>query len=169
MKHLKDIVLESLLDDEGVIFDKGKYSGLISRIFSKNSEKRSSAFDDLKLLIESYNAKQHKTTNKMKNSDSYFIQFSKPFKIENGEVTGELMPHISYIDICKRVDSYSHRTIFINASDSRFGLNISDYVDRWQYIRQNFTPQSNGCTLYEVPEELNELFGAIQVEAQNYQ
>ena len=107
MKHLQDIVLESLLDGEDEIFDKGKYSGLISRIFSKNLDVRREAFGDLESIIESHNPKQHKTTNKMKNSDSYFIQFSRPFKVENGEVTGELLPYISYIDICKRTGSGS--------------------------------------------------------------
>lgn len=141
---------------------------LISLLFSKDIQLRSKAFENLLNLITSYNAKQYKTTAKMKNSDSYFIQFSKQFKIENGEVTGELMPHISYIDICKRTGPHDYRTTFINAMDNRFNLNISDYVDRWQYIRFKFNPQSNGCTLYEVPEELNSLFERIQTEASKH-
>lgn len=167
MKHLQDIVLESLLDDEDEIFDKGKYSGLISRIFSKNLDERREAFGDLKSILESHNPTRHKTTNKMKNSDSYFIQFTKSFKIKNGEPTDELMPYISYIDICKRTGSHNYRTIFIEASDGLLGR-IIDYVETWQYVRSNFDPRSKGCILYEVPEELNELFRAIQAEAHNY-
>lgn len=166
MKHLRDVVLESLLDSEDEIFDKGKYSGLISRIFSKNLDERRLAFEDLKSLIESYNPKQHKTTTKMKDSNSYFIQFLKAFKIKNGEVTNELMPYISYIDICKRTGPYDYKTTFINAS-SVLRSDINDHDGKWQDIRSDYNPRSNGCILYEVPEELNDLFGAIQAEAHN--
>lgn len=160
MKTLYESILDTEKDYDNDV--------LISMLFSKDIQLRSKAFNSLLLMIESYHPKQYKTTAKMKNSDSYFIQFSKQFKIENGEVTGELMPHISYIDICKRTDSHDYRTTFINALDNRFNLNISDYVDRWQYIRFKFNPQSNGCTLYEVPEELNELFRQIQMKAYKY-
>lgn len=168
MKHLQDIVLESLLDSEDEIFDKGKYSGLISRIFSKNLDERRLAFSALKSLIESHSPKQHKTTTKMKNSDSYFIQFSKSFKVKNGEVVDELLDYISYIYICKQTGQYGYRTTFINASDEQFGRNINDWIERWQYTRGIFKPQIKGCILYEVPEELNDLFKEIQAEAHNY-
>lgn len=168
MKHLQDIVLESLLDDEDEIFNKGKYSGLISRIFSKSIDERRLAFGDLESLIESHNPKQHTTTAKMKSSDNYFIQFSRMFKIENGESTGELMHYISYITICKQTEPQSYRITLIDASDEKLGRGISDYVERWQYVRSDFNPRSNGCALYEVPEELNDLFKIIQVEAHNH-
>lgn len=138
---------------------------LISLLFSKDIQQRRIAFESLLNLITSYGAKQQKTTTKMKNSDGYFIQFTKSFKVKNGEVVDELMDYISYIYICKRTGSYGYRTTFINASDEQFGRNINDYVERWQYTRGLFKPQIKGCMLYEVPEELNELFKQIQTEA----
>ena len=158
------VVHESLLD-----VDKN-YDGdvLINLLFSKDIQQRRNAFESLLNLITSYNAKQHKTTAKMKDSDSYFIQFTKSFKIKNGDVVDELMPYFSYIYICKRAGQYGYRTTFINASDEQAGRNINDYVERWQYTRSNFTPQSKSSILYEVPEELNSLFKRIQMEASNH-
>lgn len=155
---------ESLLDTEK---DYDVNDMLINMLFDKNIQRRRDAFSVLLKMVESYHPKQHMTTAKMKSSDSYFIQFSRSFKVENGESTGELMSYISYIDICKQTGPYGYRVTFINASDERFGREINDYIERWQYIRPNFTLQSNGCTLYEVPEELNGLFKQIQTEARN--
>lgn len=169
MKHLQDIVLESLLDDEDEIFDKGKYSGLISRIFSKSIDERRLAFSDLESLIESYNPKQHKSTAKMKSSDSYFIEFTRPVKIENHEAT-EILDWISYIQICKR-KGLSYTTVCFNAGDSvwnKEGSKINVYEANWNYTRANFAPHSKNTKLYEVPEELNDLFKTIQAEARKY-
>ena len=165
MKHIKDIILESLLDTEK---DYDVNDMLIGMLFDKNIQRRRDAFSTLQKMIESYRPKQLTTTAKMKSSDSYFIQFSRSFKVENGESTGELIHYISYIDICKQTGPYGYRTTFINASDEHFGREINDYIERWQYVRSNFTPQSKGNILYEVPEELNELFKQIQKEASNH-
>ena len=165
MKHIKDIVLESLLDTEK---DYDVNDMLIGMLFDKNIQRRRDAFSTLQKMIESYRPKQLTTTAKMKSSDSYFIQFSKSYEIKDGDITSTLMPYFSYIHICKQTGPYGYRTTFINASDEHSGLNINDYVERWQYTRSNFNPQSKGNILYEVPEELNELFEQIQKEASNH-
>lgn len=160
---------ESLLDTEK---DYDVNDMLIGMLFDKNIQRRRDAFSALQKMIESYRPKQLMTTAKMKSSDSYFIQFSRSFKVENEEAVDELMYYISYIYICKQTGPhgyrYNYRTTFINASDERFGRNIDDYIERWQYTRSNFTPQSRACVLYEVPEELNELFRQIQIEASKH-
>lgn len=158
------VVHESLLDVDKNYDD----NVLINLLFSKDIQQRRDAFESLLNLITSYDAKQHKTTAKMKDSDSYFIQFTKSFKIKNGEVIDELMHYISYIYICKRTGRYGYRTTFINASDEQFGRNINDWTEKWQYTRSVFKPQSKGCMLYEVPKELNGLFEQIQMEASNH-
>lgn len=84
---------------------------LINLLFSKDIQQRRDAFESLLNLITSYGTKQQKTTTKMKNSDSYFIQFTKSFKVKNGEVVDELMDYISYIYICKRTSPYGYRVI----------------------------------------------------------
>lgn len=138
---------------------------LINLLFSKDIQQRRVAFSTLLKMIESYRPKQQMTTAKMKSSDSYFIQFSKSYEIKDGDARATLMPHFNYIYICKQTGPHGYRTTFINASDEHFGRNIDDYVERWQYTRSNFTPQSKSSVLYEVPEELNELFKQIQMEA----
>lgn len=155
---------ESLLD-----IDKNHDNDiLINLLFSKDIQQRRDAFSTLLKMIESYRPKQQMTTAKMKSSDSYFIQFSKSYEIKDGDATATLMPYFSYIYICKQTGPYGYRTTFINASDEQFGRNISDYVERWQYTRSNFNPQSKASVLYEVPEELNELFKQIQMEASKH-
>lgn len=158
------VVHESLLDVDKNYDD----DVLINLLFSKDIQQRRNAFESLLNLITSYGTKQHKTTAKMKDSDSYFIQFTKSFKIKNGDVVDELMPYFSYIYICKRTGQYGYRTTFINASDEQFGRNINDWIEKWQYTKGLFKPQSKGCMLYEVPEELNGLFKRIQMEASNH-
>lgn len=164
MKRLTDLLNESLLDTEKD-YDNDL---LISMLFNKDIQLRRDAFRTLLKMIESYRPKQHMTTAKMKNSDSFFIQFSKSYEIKDGDITTTLMPYFSYIYICKRSGPYGYRTTFINASDEQYGRNINDYIERWQYTRSNFNPRSKGIILYEVPEELNELFKQIQMEASKH-
>lgn len=164
MKHLQDIVLESLLDDEDEIFDKGKYSGLINRIFSKNLDERRSAFRDLESLIESHNSKQYKNTAKLKNSYSYFIEFTRPIKVENGEATNEVLDWISDVIICKQNESL-YKNIVIGAYNDGWGGKISAYELSWRHTQQHLNPKASNTKLYEVPEELNDLFKMIQAEA----
>lgn len=166
MKHLQDIVSESLLDDEDEIFDKGKCSGLISRIFSKDLDERREAFSDLESLIESHNPKQHKNTAKMKSSYSYFIEFGRPIKVENGESTNEVLDWISDITICKQNESL-YKIITIGAYNDTWGGKISAYEVSWRHAQPNFNPKASNTKLYEVSEELNDLFKQIQMEAYN--
>ena len=166
MRHLQDIVLESLLDDEDEIFDKGKYSGLVNRIFSKNLDERRKAFGDLESLIKSHNPKQHKNTAKMKSSYSYFIEFTRPIKVENGEATTEILDWISDVMICKQ-NELLYRSIVIGAYNDSWGNKISAYELSWRHAQSNFNPKASNTKLYEVPEELNDLFKQIQMEAYN--
>lgn len=168
MKTLYNTIQESLLSDIDTTLARGEYDVILNGLFSNNIQQRRDAFENLLNLITSHDAKQQKTTAKMKSSDSYFIQFSKSFKVKNGEVVDELMHYISYIYICKRSWPYGYRTTFINASDDQFGRNINDWIERWQYTKGLFKPQSKGCMLYEVPEELNGLFEQIQTEASKH-
>lgn len=167
MKHLQDIVTESLLDSEDEIFDKGKYSGLVNRIFSKNLNERRKAFSDLESLIESHNPKQHKNTAKMKNSYSYFIEFGRPIKVEDGEATNEVLDWISDITICKQNESL-YKIITIGAYNYTWGGKISACEVSWRHAQPNFNPKASNTKLYEVPEELNDLFEMIQAKAHNY-
>lgn len=169
MKHLKDILTEGILADMEDTIARGEddtNDAILSMLFSKNLEERRKAFDMLRGIVESYHPKQHKTTVKMKNSDSYFVEFAWPFGIQNGEAT-EILDYISYIQICKQT-GLSYRTVCINASLDRWGDKINVYETNWNYTRANFNPKAANTKLYEVPEELNDLFKRIQMEAYNH-
>jgi hypothetical protein len=153
---------ESLLSDIDTTLARGEHDVIINNILSTNLQQRRKAFDELRLLVESYHPKRYMTTAKMKNSDSYFVQFTRPFKIENG-LARDICDWISYIQVCKRIDS-SYRTVCIGASDDRFGDKISVFELSWRHTQPNFNPKASNTKLYEVPEELNELFERIQME-----
>lgn len=155
MKTLK----ESLLDNIETTMDNGANDVIIDMIFDKDLNKRRQCFEQLLMKVESYHPKEHKTTSKMKNSDSYFVEFVWPIGIQNGEAT-EILDYISYIQICKRT-GLSYRTVCIGASDGRFGSKIDVHEDNWNYTQPNFTPKAKNTKLYEVPEELNGLFKRI--------
>jgi hypothetical protein len=157
---------EGILDDMEDTLAHGEDDALLSMLFSKNLEHRRKAFDVLLSMVESYRPKRHKTTAKMKNSDSYFVEFVYPFGVQNGEAT-EILDYITYIQICKRT-GLSYRTACINASEDRWGDKINVFELNWNYTQPNFNPKASNVKLYEVPEELNQLFKRIQKEAYNH-
>lgn len=163
MKTLYNTIQESLLSDIDTTLARGAYDIMLNNLFSTNLQQRREAFDELRLMVESYRPKRHMTTAKMKSSDSYFVQFTRPLKIENG-LAREICDYISYIQICKRNES-EYRTVCIGASDDRFGDKISIFELSWRHTQPNFNPKASNTKLYEVPEELNELFERIQMEA----
>ena len=141
----------------------GTNDAIIDMIFNKDLNKRRKGFEQLLSMVESYHPKEHKTTAKMKNSDSYFVEFTYPLGVQNGEAT-EILDWISYIQICKRT-GLDHRTVCINASDGSWGDRIACFDVKWNYIQSNFNTKAKNTKLYEVPEELNVLFERIQMEA----
>lgn len=139
---------------------------LISLLFNKDIQQRRKAFESLLSIIKSHYPKHLSYTRWMKSSDSYFIEFTRPIKIEKGEAA-EILDWISYIQICKRI-GLSYRTVCINASEDRWGDKITVHELSWRHTQPNFNPQATNSELYEVPEELNELFERIQTEAHKY-
>ena len=119
MKNLKDVLVESILDDIDVQMNKGQHDILIDLLFNKDIYKRRKGFETLLSLVESHRPKRHTTTAKIKNSDSYFVQFTRPLKIENG-LARDICDWISYIQICKRT-GLDYRTACINASEGSWG------------------------------------------------
>lgn len=161
---------ESLLSDFDTLDRNNVHDILVKSLFSKDLQQRRKGFDNLLSMVESYRPKEHKTTAKMKSSDSYFVEFSRPIKIENGEPTNEVLDYISFIQVCKQTGS-EYRTTIILASDDMYATH-SNFVHifevSWIYTQPNFNPKALNTKLYEVPEELNELFRQIQMEAYNH-
>jgi hypothetical protein len=162
MKSIYNIY-ESILGDIETAMSNGVNDVIIDMIFDKDLNKRRQCFEQLLSSVESYHPKEHKTTSKMKNSDSYFVEFVWPIGSQNGEST-EILDWISYIQICKRT-GLSYRTVCIGALDIKFGNKIDIYEMNWNNTQPNFTPKAKNTKLYEVPEELNDLFKRIQMEA----
>ena len=97
MKTLYNTIQESLLSDIDTTLARGEHDIILSRLFNNNLQQRRDAFNDLLLMVESYHPKQHKTTVKMKNSDSYFVEFTYPIGIdENGELIGFAFKFLKY-------------------------------------------------------------------------
>lgn len=162
MKTLK----ESLLDDIETTMNNGVNAVIIDTLFDKDINKRRKGFEQLLSIVETSHPKEHKTTAKIKNSDSYFVEFTRPLKIENG-LARDICDWISYIQICKRT-GLDYRTACINASEGSWGDKINVYEMNWNYTRANLNPKASNTKLYEVPEELNDLFRQIQMEAYNH-
>lgn len=157
---------ESILGDIETSMNNGVNDVIIDMIFDKDLNKRRQCFEQLLSNVESYHPKEHKTTSKMKNSDSYFVEFVWPIGIQNSEAP-EILDQISYIQICKRT-GLSYITACIGASYDKFGGKIYVHENNWNYTQPNFTPKAKNTKLYEVPEELNDLFKRIQMEAYKY-
>ena len=157
MNSIYDIY-ESLLGDIEAKMDNGVNNVIVDMLFDKDINKRRKGFEQLLSLVESYHPKEHKTTAKMKNSDSYFVEFTWPIKIEDGELTNEILDWISYMQICKQIGSI-YRIMRINSTDDRCVDSI--YELSWRYAQPNFNPKAGNTKLYEVPEELNGVFEKI--------
>lgn len=157
---------EGILADMEDTLDRGAYDVILSQLFCNDIQQRRKAFDDLRIMVEAYHPKQHKTTAKMKNSDSYFVEFVWPLGIQNGNVI-TMLNWITYIQICKRT-GLDYRTTCIEASDNKFSKKTEVYELNWRYTQANFNPKASNSKLYEVPEELNDLFRRIQMEAYNH-
>ena len=138
-------IYESILDDIETTMNNGVNNIIIDMIFNKDLNKRRKGFEQLLSMVESYRPKEHKTTAKMKNSDSYFVEFTRPLGIQNGEAT-EILDWISYIQICKRTES-SYRTTCINASDEAWGDRITIFDLKWNYTQLNFNPKAKNTKI----------------------
>ena len=157
-------IYESILDDIETTMTNGTNAIIIDMIFDKDLNRRCKGFEQLLSMVESYHPKEHKTTAKMKNSDSYFVEFYWPIKVEDGELTNKILDHIIYIQVFKQT-LFSYKTAGISAAEDWNGK-INVVMTTWKYAQQNLNPKAKNTKLYEVPEELNGLFEQIQMEAE---
>ena len=76
MKSLKDILKESILDDEEVIMKSTDEVVITTNLYNISFEKRQSAIASLKSMIESYKVKPVKQLSKLKDVNGYVVEFS---------------------------------------------------------------------------------------------
>ena len=156
MKSLK----ESLLSDIDVQLNKGQNDIIIDWLFDKDDLTRQNGIESLYKIVIGTNPKQITSTNKLKLSDKYFIHFSD---VRIGSHNDTV---VNNINILKRNnDKYTVLSI-IGIGRASYWKPIAAYTENfehWNRIRSIVMPKD--AELYEVPEELNDLFERIQMEA----
>ena len=73
MKNLRNMIEESLLDSE--LVDNVDNKAMLDGLFSGDKTMVKKVIDELKNMVVTSGAKQIKTTNKIKSSNNFFIQF----------------------------------------------------------------------------------------------
>ena len=150
MKNLKDIILEKLkvtkhdtpklnIEDADTVIDF---------LISNSTERRQIAIDTIREEVINFGCERMTVTNKIKNSESYFIQFSKIYlHSENPD---------SLMMLRKRMyDNYY--TVIINADDNLYNHRIIGLTEPWNKTQPNLAPKteeiykiSPDCPVYEI-------------------
>ena len=150
MKNLKDIILEKLkvTKHETPELDIDDVDTVIDFLTSKGTERRQIAIDTIREEVINYGCERMTATNKIKNSESYFIQFSKIYlHSENPD---------SLMMLRKRMyDNYY--TVIINADDNLYNHRIIGFTEPWNKTQPNLAPKteeiykiSPDCPVYEI-------------------
>ena len=150
MKNLKDIILEKLKVTKQEIAGLNIYDAdtVIDFLTSKGTGRRQIAIDTIREEVINYGCERMTATNKIKNSESYFIQFSKIYlRSENPD---------SLMMLRKRMyDNYY--TVIINADDNLYNHRIIGLTEPWNRTQPNLAPKteeiykiSPDCPVYEI-------------------
>ena len=152
MKNLKDKdkIIEKLkvTKHETPELDIDDVDTVIDFLTSKGTERRQIAIDTIREEVINYGCERMTATNKIKNSESYFIQFSKIYlHSENPD---------SLMMLRKRMyDNYY--TVIINADDNLYNHRIIGLTEPWNKTQPNLAPKteeiykiSPDCPVYEI-------------------
>lgn len=150
MKNLKDIILEKLkvTKHDTPKLDIEDADTVIDFLISNSTERRQIAIDTIREEVINFGCERMTATNKIKNSESYFIQFSKIYL--HSETPDSLMV------LRKRMyDNYY--TVIINADDNLYNLRIIALMEPWNRTQPNLAPKteeiykiSPDCPVYEI-------------------
>ena len=150
MKNLKDIILEKLkvTKHDTSKLDIDDVDTVIDYLTSDDTARRQIAIDAIREEVINYGCERMTTTNKIKSSGSYFIQFSKIYlRSENPD---SLMVLRKY-----KYDDYY--TIVINADDNVYNKRIVTYLEPWKRTQPNLSPKtaeiykiSPDCPVYQI-------------------
>lgn len=150
MKNLKDIILEKLkvTKHDTPKLDIEDADTVIDFLISNSTERRQIAIDTIREEVINFGCERMTATNKIKNSGSYFIQFSKIYvHSENPD---------SLMMLRKRMyDNYY--TVIINADDNLYNHRIIGLTEPWNKTQPNLAPKteeiykiSPDCPVYEI-------------------
>ena len=152
MKNLKDIILEKLkvkvTKHNTPELDIHDVDTVVDFLISDSTERRQIAIDTIREEVINYGCERMTATNKIKNSESYFIQFSKIYL--RSETPDSLMM------LRKRMyDNYY--TVIINADDNLYNHRIIGLTEPWNKTQPNLAPKteeiykiSPDCPVYEI-------------------
>ena len=150
MKNLKDIILEKLkvTKHDTSELDIDDVDTVIDYLTSDDTARRQIAIDAIREEVINYGCERMTTTNKIKSSGSYFIQFSKIYL--RSETPDSLMVLRKY-----KYDDYY--TIVINADDNVYNKRIVTYLEPWKRTQPNLSPKtaeiykiSPDCPVYQI-------------------
>ena len=146
MKDLRNMIEESLLDSE--LVNNVDNKAILDGLFSEDKTLVKKVIDELKNMVITSGAKQIKTTNKIKSSNNFFIQFS----------TYERQTYDMIL--LKRYGSNWY-AFCVSINDRRM---VDFRVDEWKSIQPNISPKD--ALMYMVPDSMNELCKDIMHSAQ---
>ena len=164
MKSIYNIY-ESILDDIDAQMNNGESDIILSYIFSNKINDRQKGFELLQNKIKSSKSKKINSTSKMKSSESYFVQFGRSIKIENGEATNEIVGPVQNLR-CLKKNNLDYHFVSVCAYESNFGgLAIHSYqMSNWRYIKDEFQPKA--YDVYEISKDMEGLIDTIMKTAE---
>ena len=144
MKNLKDIILEKLkvTKHDTPELDIDDVDTVIEFLTGDDTARRQLAIDAIREEVINYGCERMTVTNKIKSSESYFIQFSKIYL--RSEKPDSLMLLRKY-----KYDDYY--TIIINADDNVYNKIIVTYLEPWKRTQPNLSPKT--AEIYQIPPD----------------
>ena len=147
MRSLKDILKESILDDEDVIIKSMDETVITTNLYNDSFKKRQSAITALKNMIESYKVKPIKQLSKLKDVNGYVVEFS----------------HMTQKDTDYNFMQFTHKTgekcCTVRVCGIKTNSPCSWFYTDWKHIKKEYNIKSG--LVYIVPGELNELFDIL--------
>ena len=144
MKNLKDIILEKLkvTKRDTPELDIDDVDTVIDYLTGDDTARRQIAIDAIRDEVINYGCERMTTTNKIKSSGSYFIQFSKIYLRSENPDSLMLLRKYKYDD---------YYTIVINADDNVYNKRIVPYLESWKRTQPNLSPKT--AEIYQIPPD----------------
>lgn len=144
MKNLKDIILEKLKVTKHEIqeLDIDDVDTVIDYLTSDDIARRQIAIDAIREEVINYGCERMTSTNKIKSSGSYFIQFSKIYLRSEKPDSLLLLRKYKYDD---------YYTIIINADDNVYNHRITTLMEPWNRTQPNLSPKT--AEIYQIPPD----------------
>lgn len=155
MKNLKDIILEKLkvAKYNTPELDINDADDVIDFLISDGTERRQIAIDTIREEVINFGCERMMTTNKIRSSGSYFIQFSKLYV--HSETPDSLM-------LLKKYNYADYYTVTINADDNIYNHRIIALMEPWNRTQPNLAPKteeiykiSPDCVVYQICKMLD--------------